>query len=97
MMTLTASLRARHPARRAEGRSARMPGVSADQHALDAPGHEGAVLHHLADDHGEDHGHDDHAHAEEPLGPIDLAAWGAVVLGVAIALAIAACFALATS
>ena len=66
-------------------------------HATDAPGHEGAVLHHLVDDHGDGHGHDDHAHADEPLGPIDLAAWGAGALGVAIALAIAVCFALATS
>ena len=74
-----------------------MPVMSADRHAVDAPGHEGAVLHHAPDDHGETHGHDDHAHAEEPLGPIDLAAWGAGVLGVVIALAIAAGFVLATS
>jgi hypothetical protein len=51
-----------------------------DPHATDAP----------------DHGHDDHAHAETALGPIDVAAWGAGVAGIAIALAIAACFALAT-
>ena len=44
---------------------------------LDTPGHDGAVEHHLTDDHGGDHGHDDHAHGEEPLGPIDVAAWGA--------------------
>jgi hypothetical protein len=56
-----------------------------DPHAIDAP------------DHGDDHGHDDHAHAETALGPIDVAAWGAGVAGIAIALAIAACFALATS
>ncbi|MGZ8438026.1 MAG: hypothetical protein ACXW4H_05030 [Candidatus Limnocylindrales bacterium] len=70
--------------------------MTADRHADDAPGHEGAVAHHLPDDHGEDHGHDDHAHAEEPLGPIDIAAWAAGVAGVAIGLAIAAAFALAT-
>ena len=57
--------------------------MSADQHAADAPGHADAVAHHATDDHGDDHGHDDHAHGEEPLGPIDVAAWGAGVLGVA--------------
>jgi hypothetical protein len=71
--------------------------MSADQHATDVPGHAGAVAHHTTDDHGDDHGHDDHAHAEEPLGPIDGAAWGAGVAGVLIGVAIAACFVLATS
>lgn len=71
--------------------------MSADHHAADAPGHPGAVAHHETDDHGDDHGHDDHAHGEEPLGPIDVAAWGAGIVGVAIAVVIAACFALATS
>ena len=51
--------------------------MSADQHSVDAPGHADAVAHHPTDDHGDDHGHDDHAHGEEPLGPIDVAAWGA--------------------
>ncbi len=68
-----------------------------DPHATDRPGHEDAVAHHRPDDHGEDHGHDDHAHPTEALGPIDGAAWGAGILGVAIAVVIAACFALATS
>jgi hypothetical protein len=68
------------------------------QHDGDAPGHDGAVAHHATDDHGDDHGHDDHAHAdEESLGPIDGAAWGAGLLGVAIALGVAFCFVLATS
>jgi ABC-type Zn2+ transport system substrate-binding protein/surface adhesin len=72
--------------------------MSADRHTEDAPGHDGAVAHHLPDDHGEDHGHDDHAHADEqPLGPIDTAAWLAGIVGVAIGLAIAVAFALATS
>jgi hypothetical protein len=75
-----------------------MSAMSADRHADDAPGHEGAVAHHSPDDHGEDHGHDDHAHAgEETLGPIDTAAWLAGVVGIGIGLAIAAAFALATS
>ena len=63
---------------------------------LDTPGHAGAVEHHLTDDHGDDHGHDDHAHDEEPLGPIDLTAWGAGVLGIALGAAVAFCFAMAT-
>lgn len=49
-----------------------------------------------ADDHGADHGHDDHGHAEEPLGPVDVWAWGAGALGLLIAGVIVFCFALAT-
>lgn len=46
----------------------------------------------------DEHGHDDPAdHGDAALGPIDAAAWGAGVVGVAIAVVIAACFALATS
>jgi len=71
--------------------------MSADLHESDAPGHQGAVAHHSLDDHGDDHGHDDHAHGEEALGPIDVAAWGAGVLGVLIGLVIALCFYLATA
>ena len=41
--------------------------------------------------------HDDHRHTEAPLGPIDVAAWGAGLLGLMIGVAIAACFVLATS
>jgi hypothetical protein len=52
---------------------------------------------HATDDHGDDHGHDDHAHDEEPLGPIDLRAWGAAVLGVALGVATAACFVVTTT
>jgi hypothetical protein len=70
--------------------------MTAHPHADDAPGHEGAVAHHLPDDHGEDHGHDDHAHADEALGPIDTAAWLAGAAGVAVGLVIAAAFALST-
>ena len=75
-----------------------MPPMSSDTHAADAPGHAGAVVHHQTDDHGEDHGHDDHAHGgADELGPIDVFAWGAGLAGIAIAVVIAACFALATS
>ena len=51
---------------------------------------------HGADDHGADHGHDDHGHAAEALGPVDTWAWGAGVLGLAIAAVMAVAFALAT-
>ena len=71
--------------------------MTTDRTDLDAPGHPGAVAHHLTEDHGDDHGHDDHGHVEEPLGPVDVAAWGAGVLGVAIGLAVALCFVLATA
>lgn len=65
-------------------------------HADDVPGHAGAVDHHQTDDHGDDAEHDDHAHTEEPLGPIDVPAWGAGILGVALGLAVALAFMLAT-
>jgi ABC-type nickel/cobalt efflux system permease component RcnA len=43
---------------------------------------------HGADDHGEGHGHDDHAHPSETLGPVDVQAWGALLVGIALGLAI---------
>jgi hypothetical protein len=66
-------------------------------HDSDTPGHEGAVTHHETTDHGDDHGHDDHAHQEESLGPLDWAAWGAGILGIVAGLIVVACFILATS
>ncbi len=44
---------------------------------------------HGPDDHGETHGHDDHAHGGESLGPIDVARWVALVVGVAAGLLVA--------
>jgi hypothetical protein len=74
------------------------PEMTTSRHDIDQPGHAGAVAHHAADDHGEDHGHDDHAHDDtDPLGPIDIYAWGAGALGVLLGLAVAWAFALATS
>ena len=70
--------------------------MTQDQHAGDVPGHPGAIAHHTTDDHGDEHGHDDHAHAEESLGPVDLPAWGAGILGVLLGLAVAVAFVLAT-
>jgi ABC-type Zn2+ transport system substrate-binding protein/surface adhesin len=68
------------------------PRATEEQGLGDVPGD-----HHDASDHGEAHDHDDHAHADEALGPIDVAAWSAGVLGIAIAVVIAACLVLATS
>jgi hypothetical protein len=66
-------------------------------HDSDRPGHEGAVAHHAPDDHGEDHGHDDHAHDDsDPLGPIDLIAWGSGIAGIVLGLVVAFVFALST-
>lgn len=52
---------------------------------------------HGADDHGEDHGHDDHAHPSDELGPVDVQAWGALVVGIGLGLLVALCIVLATS
>jgi hypothetical protein len=71
--------------------------MSDDPHLTDTPGHADAVAHHATDDHDDEHGHDDHAHAEEALGPIDVPAWGAGVIGVLLGLAVVAAFALATA
>ena len=68
-----------------------------DPHLTDAPGHADAVAQHATDDHGDEHGHDDHAHAEAPLGPLDAPAWGAGLIGVLLGLAVVAAFVLATS
>lgn len=66
-------------------------------HDSDLPGHEGAVAHHATDDHGEDAGHDDHAHDDSvPLGPIDIFAWGAGLIGIGLGLAVALAFAMST-
>ena len=51
---------------------------------------------HGADDHGETHGHDDHAHGSEALGPVDVARWGALVVGVVAGLIVALCLVITT-
>jgi hypothetical protein len=58
-----------------------------------ATGDEELIGPHGADDHGEAHGHDDHAHASEPLGPIDVVAWTYATLGVVLGLVVAAALA----
>ena len=52
---------------------------------------------HGSSDHGADDGHDDHGHEPESLGPVDVMAWGAFVLGAGLGLAVAFCIALATA
>jgi hypothetical protein len=71
--------------------------MQTDQHATDTPGHAGFVDHHDPADHGDDHGHDDHAHRDPALGPIDVRAWGAAILGVALGAVIVIGFAMATT
>jgi ABC-type nickel/cobalt efflux system permease component RcnA len=52
---------------------------------------------HGPDDHGEADGHDDHAHETDMLGPVDTAAWGAFVVGIAAGLLVALVLVLSTS
>ncbi len=60
-----------------------------DRHASDAS----AGPHGSMDDHGETHGHDDHAHESTALGPVDVNAWtaglGGILLGFLVAIALA--------
>jgi hypothetical protein len=44
--------------------------------------------HGFAEDHRDSHGHDDHAHGGEALGPVDVPMWGAAALGIALGLAV---------
>jgi hypothetical protein len=44
--------------------------------------------HGATDDHGSDHGHDDHAHGSEALGPVDVQAWAAALVGIALGLVV---------
>lgn len=67
----------------------RIPDVHGASEAVEGP-------HGSADDHGDGHGHDDHAHAAEALGPIDWTMWAVGVLGVVLALAVTAGLVLAT-
>ena len=52
---------------------------------------------HGTDDHGDEHGHDDHAHGSDALGPVDVMAWGALLIGVAAGLVIVLCLVLTTA
>ena len=44
----------------------------------------------------DDQAHDEHGHDEEPLGPVDVTAWGAGIAGVLLGLAVALAFRMAT-
>ena len=52
--------------------------------------------HGTMDDHGAEHGHDDHnmgeGHEAAALGPIDVTAWGAAILGIALGLVVLVAF-----
>ena len=50
---------------------------------------------HGPDDHGEAHGHDDHAHDSDGLGPVDIQAWGALLIGISAGLLIVLCMVVA--
>ena len=73
--------------------------AQADAQVPDPHGMAGVVAgpHGSTSDHGEGgHGHDDHAHSGEPLGPIDWRMWGVGVVGVVVALIVTAGFVAAT-
>jgi hypothetical protein len=73
------------------------PTPQADPPQADPPhAHEGMTgPHGSMDDHGADHGHDDHGHAgAATLGPIDVRAWGYGLLGIVLGLAVAVAIAL---
>ena len=53
--------------------------------------------HGSAEDHGDTHGHDDHAHGGEALGPFDLPKWGAAALGLVLGLVVVLAFLQATT
>lgn len=48
--------------------------------------------HGASDDHGETHGHDDHAHDTETLGPVNVLAWAAAIGGIALGLVVMLAF-----
>jgi hypothetical protein len=60
---------------------AQVPDTHGTSHAVEGP-------HGSTADHGDGHGHDDHGHVSEPLGPTDWAMWGVGVLGAAVALVV---------
>jgi hypothetical protein len=55
-----------------------------------------AGVHGSTSDHGDGHGHDDHAHPSDALGPIDWTMWRAGVVGVIMGLIVTAGLVVAT-
>ena len=47
--------------------------------------------------HGDEHADDEHGHDEPDVGPVDIPAWAAAIGGILIGVAVAFCFALATT
>ena len=79
---------------------------SASDHApssTDERSHGPADQHHRAAaavdpvDHGTADDHDAHGHGDEALGPIDVQAWGALLVGVGLGLIVASCVAVSIS
>ena len=70
-----------------------------DAHVPDPHGsaHEVAGAHGSTAYHGDGHGHDDHGHGGDTLGPADWTMWTVGVVGVVIAILVTAAFFLATS
>jgi hypothetical protein len=64
-----------------------------DQHAGEAS----VGPHGAPDDHGDTHGHDDHAHDTETLGPVNVLAWAAAIGGIALGLVVMLAFAQAAT
>ena len=63
------------------------------EHAKPVSPHEGESMvgpHGTMDDHGGDHGHDDHnmgeGHGSAALGPVDVRMWGAAAFGIVLGL-----------
>lgn len=74
-----------------------MPIVTADPHVNPHADDSMVGPHGLPADHGETHGHDDHAHADAAkLGPLDRAAWGAGLVGLLLGLAVAIALAMSS-
>jgi hypothetical protein len=48
-------------------------------------------------DHGDTHGHDDHAHGGEALGPVDRGLWSAAALGILLGIVVAVALAIGAS
>jgi hypothetical protein len=79
------------------GAEVRLPMTDPAAHAAPpGPPHDTTTETHAEPGHPTADEHDDHGHATEALGPVDVSAWGAGVVGVAVALVVAVCFAWTT-
>lgn len=75
--------------------------TSTDERSHGPGGHlhdtEAAVDAHGTVDHDAAGDHDAHAHTDEALGPVDVQAWGALLLGAGLGLIVALCVAVSIS